>query len=148
MLSSRPFPLSRSKTLVALLACLALALLAIPSGGRAAPGGGGEELVVSPAPLVFPTTTKWMNSEKTLTVTNPTGAPVSLYGTNFEGPGSGSFGTNGSSCGAMLMVGESCTIAVRFSPQAAGDQRPSLHVGASVPSGEPRVELEGLRPLP
>src|ERR1700761_1427994 len=148
MLSSRPFPLSRSKTLVAVLACLALALLAIPSGGRAAPGGGGEELVLSPAPLVFPTTTKWMNSEETLTVNNPTGAPVSLYGTNFEGPGSGSFGTNGSSCGAMLMATESCTIAVRFSPQAAGEQRASLHLGASVPNGGPTVELEGLGVMP
>src|ERR1700761_3748867 len=148
MLSSRPFPLSRSKTLVAVLACLALALLAIPSGGRAAPGGGGEELVLSPAPLVFPTTTKWMNSEETLTVNNPTGGPVSLYGTNFEGPGSGSFRTSGSSCGAMLMATESCTIAVRFSPQAAGEQRASLHLGASVPNGGPTVELEGLGALP
>jgi hypothetical protein len=147
MLSSEQFPLSRSKTLVALLAVFAVALLAIPASGRAAPGGG-EELVVSPAPLVFPTTTKWMSSEETLTVTNPAGVPVSLYGTNFEGPGSGSFGTNGSSCGAMLIAGESCTIAVRFSPQAAGEQRASLHLGASVPDGGPTVELEGLGALP
>jgi hypothetical protein len=151
MLSSESFPLSRSKTLVGLLACLALTLLTVPAGGRAAPGGeggGAEELVLSPTPLVFPTTTKWMNSEEMLTVTNTAGVPVSLYGTNFEGPGSGSFGTNGSSCGAMLMATESCTITVRFSPQAAGEQRASLHLGASVPSGGPTVELEGLGALP
>jgi hypothetical protein len=111
-------------------------------------GTGMQELVVSPAPLVFPTTTKWMNSEKTLTVTNKAGVPVSLFGTNFEGPGAGAFGTNGSSCGAMLMSEESCTINVRFSPQAAGEQRASLHLGASVPSGGPTVELEGLGALP
>jgi hypothetical protein len=151
MLSSRHFSPSRSRILVGLLAAIALALLALPATGVAAPGGAGglgEELVASPAPLVFPTTTKWMNSEETLTVTNPTGTPVSLFGTNFEGPGAGAFGTNGSSCGAMLMAEESCTIDVRFSPQAAGEQRASIHLGASVPNGGPTVELEGLGALP
>ncbi|HWH21216.1 MAG TPA: choice-of-anchor D domain-containing protein, partial [Solirubrobacterales bacterium] len=123
-----------------------------PASGLAAPGGegtpGAEELTVSPAPLVFPTTTKWMNTEETLTVTNTAGVPVSLFGTNFEGPGAGAFGTNGSSCGAMLMAEESCTVAVRFSPQSAGEQRASIHLAASVPSGGPTVELEGLGALP
>jgi hypothetical protein len=151
MLSSESFPLSRSRTLVGLLAAIALALLALPTSGLAAPGGEGggpEEVVVSPAPLVFPTTTKWMNSEKTLTVTNTAGVPVSLFGTNFEGPGAGAFGTNGSNCGATLMAAESCTINVRFSPQAAGEQRASLHLGTSDPSGGPTVELEGLGAAP
>jgi hypothetical protein len=146
MPSSASLPLSRSK----ILAVLALAVLALPASGRAAPGGegGAEELTVSPAPLVFPTTTKWMNSEETLTVTNSAGVPVSLFGTNFEGPGAGAFGINGSSCGAMLMAEESCTVTVRFSPQSAGEQRASLRLGASVPSGGPTVELEGLGVLP
>jgi hypothetical protein len=149
MLSSASFPLIRSKILVGLLAVLALSLLALPASGRAAPGGeGGEELTVSPAPLVFPTTTKWMSSEETLTVTNPAAVPVSLFGTNFEGPGAGAFGINGSSCGSMLMPAESCTVTVRFSPQSAGEQRASLRLGASVPSGGPTVELEGLGVLP
>jgi hypothetical protein len=150
MLSFRSFPLSRGETPVGLVTVLAaIALLAAPASSLAAPGGGGlEELTVSPAPLVFPTTTKWMNSEETLTVTNTAGVPVSLNGTNFEGPGAGAFGTNGSNCGATLMVEESCTVTVRFSPQAAGEQRASLHLGASVPSGGPTVELEGLGALP
>jgi hypothetical protein len=107
-----------------------------------------QELTVSPSPVVFPTTTKNMNSELSLTVSNQSDVGVTISGTNVEGPGSGAFGTNGSNCGGMLLVGSSCTLNVRFSPQSEGEQRAFLHINAEGPGGGPVVELSGLAAAP
>jgi hypothetical protein len=101
-----------------------------------------QELTVSP--LVFPATTKFMTSEEQLTVSNQGDVGVAIFGTSFEGPGSGSFGTNGSSCSGTLGVGMSCTIEVRFNPQAEGEQNAFLRISAEGPGGGPNVPLSGL----
>jgi hypothetical protein len=105
-----------------------------------------QELTVSP--LVFPTTTKFMTSEEQLTVSNQSDVGVAIFGTNFEGPGSGSFGTNGSNCPGTLGVGMSCTIEVRFNPQAEGEQNATLRISAEGPGGGPAVPLSGLGAAP
>jgi hypothetical protein len=101
-----------------------------------------QELTVSP--LVFPPTTKFMSSEAQLTVSNQSDVGVTIFGTSFEGPGSGSFGTNGSNCSGTIGVGMSCTIEVRFNPQAEGEQNASLRISAEGPGGGPNVPLSGL----
>ena len=83
--------------------------------------GLSQELTVSPSPLAFPTTTKYMSSEEQLTVANQGDVPVAISGTNFEGPGSSAFGTNGSNCSGTLAVGSTCEVTVRFSPQSEGE---------------------------
>jgi Abnormal spindle-like microcephaly-assoc'd, ASPM-SPD-2-Hydin len=120
------------------------------SASTAALSGIGlrQELTVSPAPLVFPTTTKNMSSELALTVSNQSDVGVTIFGTNVEGPGSGAFGTGGSNCGGVLSVGSSCTLDVRFSPQSEGEQRAFLHINAEGPGGGPLVELSGLAAPP
>jgi hypothetical protein len=105
-----------------------------------------QELTVSP--LVFPTTTKFMTSEEQLTVSDQSDVGVAIFGTNFEGPGSGSFGTDGSDCPGTLGVGMSCTITVRFNPQAEGQQSAVLRINAEGPGGGPSVPLSGLGAAP
>ncbi len=119
------------------------------SPATAALSGTGlrQELTVSPS-LVFPTTTRYMSSEEQLTVSNQSDVGVAIFGTNFEGPGSGAFGTNGSNCSGTLGVGSSCTIDVRFNPQSEGEQSAILHVGAEGPGGGPTVALSGLGAAP
>lgn len=107
-----------------------------------------QEVTLSPSPLVFPTTTRYMSSEKQLTIANQSDVPVMVFGTNFEGPGAGAFGTNGSNCAGTLGVGSTCTIEVRFNPQSEGEQRALLHINAEGPGGGPVVELEGLGAAP
>ncbi|HEY2480270.1 MAG TPA: choice-of-anchor D domain-containing protein [Solirubrobacterales bacterium] len=114
-----------------------------PSVAALSGTGLSQELTVSPS-LVFPTTTRYMSSELPLTVSNKSDVDVTIWGTNFEGPGSGSFGTSGSNCGGALSVGSSCMIEVRFSPQSEGEQRAFLHINAEGPGGGPTVELSGL----
>ncbi|HEY5334236.1 MAG TPA: choice-of-anchor D domain-containing protein, partial [Solirubrobacterales bacterium] len=105
-----------------------------------------QELTVSP--LVFPATTKFMTSEEQLTVSNQSDVGVTIFGTSFEGPGSGSFGTNGSNCSGLLGVGMSCTIEVRFNPQSEGEQSAFLRISAEGPGGSPAVPLSGLGAAP
>jgi hypothetical protein len=107
-----------------------------------------QELTVSPSPVAFPTTTKNMSSELTLTVSNQSDVAVTIFGTNVEGPGSGSFGIAGSNCGGTLSVGSSCTLDMRFSPQSEGEQRAFLRINAEGPTGGPTVELSGLAAAP
>lgn len=110
--------------------------------------GLSQELTVSPSPLAFPATTRYMSSEKELTVENNADVPVKISGTNFEGPGAGAFGINGSSCAGTLAVGSSCTLDVRFNPQSEGEQRAFLHLGTETPGGGPTIELQGLGAAP
>ncbi|HEX4731492.1 MAG TPA: choice-of-anchor D domain-containing protein [Solirubrobacterales bacterium] len=107
-----------------------------------------QEVTLSPSPLVFPTTTRNMSSEKQLTIANQSDVAVTIFGTNFEGPGAGAFGTNGSDCAGTLGVGSTCKIDVRFSPQSEGEQRAFLHINAEGPGGGPIVELQGLGAAP
>jgi hypothetical protein len=110
----------------------------------AALSGTGLRQELTVTPLVFPTTTKYMTSEEQLTVSNQSDVGVAIFGTNFEGPGSGSFGTNGSNCSGTLGVGMSCTIDVHFNPQAEGEQNAFLRISAEGPGGGPAVPISGL----
>jgi hypothetical protein len=114
----------------------------------AALSGNGLRQELTASPLVFPTTTKYMTSEGQLTVSNQSDVGVTIWGTNFEGPGSGSFNTNGSSCSGTLGVGMSCTIDVRFNPQSEGEQAAVLRINAEGPGGGPSVPLSGLGAAP
>ena len=110
--------------------------------------GLSQELTVSPSPLIFPATTRYMSSEKELTVENDADVPVKISGTNFEGPGAGAFGINGSDCSGTLEVGSSCKLDVRFNPQSEGEQRASLRLSTEGPGGGPTIELQGLGAAP
>ncbi len=106
------------------------------------------ELTVSPSPLAFPTTTRYMTSEEPLTIENQSESAVNISGTNFEGLDAGAFGINGSNCAGKLEVGSNCTIEVHFNPQSEGEQHARLHIDTEGPDGGATVELEGLGAAP
>jgi hypothetical protein len=114
-----------------------------PSTATMSGTGLRQELTLSPSPLTFPVTTTGMTSEREVMVENHGDVAAQIFGTNFEGPGSGSFATNGSSCGPSLGVGESCKIEIRYSAGSVGEDRASLHLSAEGPGGGPTVELLG-----
>jgi hypothetical protein len=105
--------------------------------------GVGTELEVSPQSLKFPAQKVGTTSPPmALKMTNHGSAAVSFNDIRIEGNNSTSFGQR-NDCGKGLSSGESCTIAVRFTPNKTGPRRASLYVNANGGSSPASVPLIG-----
>jgi hypothetical protein len=67
----------------------------------------------------------------TLTVSNTGGAPMSEVGFQITGPSASNFAMGGTTCGATLGDGKSCTLKVTFTPTASGTEDATLTVTSS-----------------
>jgi alpha-tubulin suppressor-like RCC1 family protein len=96
--------------------------------------------------LQFPTETVGASSpEQSVTLTNNGPAPLSISGDVLTGAGAGSFSRTSDSCqGATLAVGATCTIALDFTPTAAGAASATLAISSSAANTLPTVSLSGM----
>jgi Bacterial Ig domain len=101
------------------------------TGSPVALSGTGVNLIVTPAPLVFPGTTIVGNTSavQNLTLSNATGSTRSITLT-FSGPFSRATGGQAGSCSTLLGLANnnSCTIGVLFKPTAVGTVNGSLAI--------------------
>jgi hypothetical protein len=99
-------------------------------------GIAAPALAVSPASLSFSAIAGDSSAPQTLTVTNTGGAPLANVGFQITGLSASSFAWSNSTCAATLsnVSGQnSCTVAVTFTPTAAGGATASLSVSSSTP---------------
>ena len=78
---------------------------------------------IGPSPVTFPgvTTAGLASAPRTVTITNTSSDPLPVTATAIAGANPLSFGESADRCtGATLAAGASCTIAVTFTPPAAG----------------------------
>jgi Alpha-1,3-glucanase catalytic domain D1/NedA-like, galactose-binding domain/F5/8 type C domain/Pectate lyase superfamily protein/Abnormal spindle-like microcephaly-assoc'd, ASPM-SPD-2-Hydin len=107
-----------------------------PGGGSTGPAG--SPLTASPSSLSLGSTSVGATAAKTVTVTNPGSAAVSMNSVGLTGPFS-----EGNNCGASLAAGASCTVTVTFTPTAAGAASGTLSVNSSAPGSPLTVALTG-----
>ena len=116
----------------------------------ASPGGTATAALqgtgVTPAALsISPTTFDYgqvpdgtASGDQTFTVTNTGQAPSGTVALSLSGPNAGAFAIDGTTCGAALPGGGSCTIAVQFEPGSTGTLTAGLSATAA-PAGRRRT---------
>jgi len=96
--------------------------------------------LASPAFSVNPASLSFTNQQpgvpsaaQTLTVTNSGGAPMANVGFQITGSAASNYSIAGTSCGALLSNGNSCTAQIVFTPGATGAIAGILAVSSSTP---------------
>lgn len=98
---------------------------------------------VSPSSLSFSTQAQGTASAaQTVTVSNSGSAPLIVSGAQLGGADPGDYLID-NRCQSPVAVGESCTIDVRFDPQAAGGSSATLTLQSNAPGTPPSVSLTG-----
>ncbi len=105
----------------------------------------------SPASLTFgsptPVPKGTVSGPKLVTYTNHGDEPLVVQGFSFRGNG-GDFFTTDDTCHAPIAPGSSCTVQIRFAPQAQGSRSATLTALTNAPS-DPTTALTGTAgPLP
>lgn len=127
----------RSGTLeIATDATVALEFVSLLGTASAAP------LTVSPTALSFGSVNVGASGQQTVTVSNPTGAPVTLSSV----AASGDYSAAGGSCatGSTLAAGASCTVIVTFAPTVTGTRTGTLSIASSATTLPLTVGLNGV----
>ena len=89
-----------------------------------------------------------LSAPQTVTVTNNGSAPLAVSGFAFTGTNSGDFTTGADTCHSAVAPGGSCTVQVRFAPQAQGSRSATLTVLSNAPTTN-AISLSGSAgPLP
>ncbi len=104
----------------------------------------------SPGSLGFGTSVPQgtVSAPQTVTLTNNGSAPLSVAGFEMQGANPNDFFTGTTTCGAAVAPGGSCTVQVRFAPQAQGARSATLTTISNASSGG-SVTLTGTGgPLP
>jgi hypothetical protein len=98
---------------------------------------------ISPTSLAFsnePITVT--SSAQSVTLTNTGNAVLSNISFTFTGTNASDFGQN-TTCGSSLAAGANCTIAVTFTPSAAGNETASLSISDNASGSPQTVGLSG-----
>jgi hypothetical protein len=106
----------------------------------------------SPAVLSFgsvvPVPQGWLSAPQNATITNNGSAPLIVSGFVLSGTDGDDFLTSTDTCHALVPPGSSCSVAVRFAPQAQGSSSAMLTALTNAPTN-PVVSLAGVAgPLP
>ena len=89
-----------------------------------------------------------VSAPQTVTVANNGSAPLVVLGFSVSGSNPDDFFTSTDTCGGQIAPDSSCTVQVRFAPQAQGSRSATLTVLSNAPSSTP-VSLAGTAgPLP
>jgi hypothetical protein len=83
------------------------------------------------------------SATKKVTLTNNTGAVVTISSTVISGTNSGDFSESATTCGTTLLLKESCTISVTFTPAASGVRSATLTLKDSAVNSPQTVALSG-----
>jgi hypothetical protein len=127
----------RSGTLeIATDGTVALEFVSLLGASSAAP------LTVSPSALNFGSVNVGASGPQTVTVNNPSGAPVTLGSIT----ATGDYSASGGSCaaGGTLAAGASCTVVVTFAPTATGTRTGTLNIASSATALPLTVALSGV----
>ncbi|HEU4703009.1 MAG TPA: choice-of-anchor D domain-containing protein [Conexibacter sp.] len=84
-----------------------------------------------------------VSAPQAVTVTNVGDAPLHVAGMTFSGAGADDFLLGSDDCRGAVAVGQSCTIQVRFAPQALGARSATLDVASDADGGPLQVSLDG-----
>jgi alpha-tubulin suppressor-like RCC1 family protein len=100
---------------------------------------------LSGSSLAFPAETVGAKSSaQSVTLTNNGPAPLAVSGDVLTGSGAGAFAKTADTCqGATLNVGQTCSIALVFTPVGAGSAEASLAIASSAANTPPVVSLSG-----
>ena len=103
---------------------------------------------ITPRVAVTPTTlafgdqaTGTTSAARTVTVSNPGTAPLTVSGLTVTGANASEFAATG--CTAVVAPGGSCTVSVTFAPGATGARTASLQVVSDAATAAPAVALTG-----
>lgn len=106
--------------------------------------GNGITLSLSPTSIFFASQTiNTTSAAQTLTVTNVTNSPVSIYGVSAIDIGLGVDFAATNNCGATLGVGASCTLGITFHPAALGTRYQYFYLADSAADTPQSVFVEG-----
>ena len=117
------------------------------TGTAAAGGTGGGStplLTLSPASLAFgnqPVATA--SSAQTVTLTNSGSAALSITSLAVTGTNASNFAEVGNTCGSSVAAGGTCTVAVTFTPSAAGATSAALTIADNASGSPQSVSLSG-----
>jgi hypothetical protein len=108
-------------------------------------GAGPPAFSVNPTSLTFTNQQPGVPSApQTLTVSNVGGSPIANVGFSITGAAASSYSIAGTTCGALLNNGSSCTVQIVFTPGATGAIAATLAVSSSTPGVTPAsVPLNG-----
>ena len=107
-------------------------------------GTGTTPLTVSPAALSYGNQgLSSTTAAKKVTLTNNTGAVVTISSTAISGANAGDFSQSASTCGPTLGLKKSCTISITFTPAALGARSASLTLTDSAVNSPQTVALSG-----
>lgn len=84
-----------------------------------------------------------VSAPQAVTVTNVGDGPLHVSGVTFSGTDADDFLLGSDDCRGALAVGQSCTIQVRFAPQALGPRSATLDVASDADAGTLHVSLGG-----
>jgi len=82
------------------------------------------------------------SASQTVTLTNTSGATLSITGVSVTGANAGDFGQT-STCGSSLNSGASCTVTVTFTPAATGARSAAISIADSGAGSPHTVSLSG-----
>ena len=109
----------------------ALRVQTVPLSGTGLQPGA---FTVKPASLSFAQQQPGVASApQTVTVSNSGGAPMANIGFQVTGPAASSYSVSGTTCGAALDNGASCTVQIVFTPAATGPIAATLAISSSTP---------------
>jgi hypothetical protein len=80
----------------------------------------------------------------TISLINPGSVPLILGDITLTGDQPGDFGITDNTCGNRLAAGETCQVAIEFSPQAVGDRTATLMIPHNAAGGSRTVLLSGI----
>ncbi len=83
------------------------------------------------------------STAQTVTLTNNTGAALSVAGLTIGGASAGDFAEIANSCGASVGAGGTCLIGVSFTPSAAGQRTATLSITDNAGNSPQTVSLTG-----
>ena len=115
--------------------------------GTGAPSGSGNapaEPSLSSTSLSFGNQPIAISSTaQTITLTNNTGAALSIARLTIGGANAGDFAEIANSCGALVAAGGTCMIGVSFTPSAAGQRAATLGIADNASNSPQTVSLTG-----
>jgi hypothetical protein len=95
-------------------------------------GLGAPALSVNPTSLAFTNQQPGVPSvPQTVTVSNTGGSPMANIGFSITGAAASSYSIAGTTCGALLANGSSCTVQIVFTPSATGAIAATLAISSS-----------------
>ena len=107
-------------------------------------GAGNPQIIFSPGSLNFGVQKTGSANLQSVSITNSGTAGLSISNVAVTGPNAGAFSITSDTCGAGLAVGQSCTLAVAFSPLSGGNQTASISISGSMPGGVASLPVSGM----